>query len=264
LAEPEIRLMTISKKARLVRNSLVREALVDMADRDYLAARICWRTRLPEQFLWNALQAIEKQLKAILVLNDQSAKGLGHDLEESLKRVMAIKDLRFDPPEDVRDFVRYLNRHGPNRYLERPFYLRGAEIFSLDKTFWHFRRYCQNLRAQARAVGISADEWLRQYAKWFKDDAHLQNPHKFRLFFGYLEDVLKGRMGQEQYDALVWKNVFYGKRDKGTITFKPLGWMANPAHVRHPDVFAELAAIVDFPKDVRREMSSGSKKEKSK
>ncbi len=29
---------------------------------------------------------------------------------------------------------------------------------------------------------------------------------------------LAGKNGQEQYQALVWKNVFFGKRDKGTFT----------------------------------------------
>lgn len=111
--------MSHISKYQLVRNAMVRECLVDMADRDYLAARVCWRARLPEQFLWSALQAIEKQLKAILVLNGRSALKLNHNVEKALDRVCEITDLRLNPPKVVRDFVSYLHRHGPNRYLER-------------------------------------------------------------------------------------------------------------------------------------------------
>lgn len=95
-------------------------------------------------------------------------------------------------------------------------------------------------------------EWLELHHKWFTDPRHKERPHKFRLFGGYLESVLDGKRGPEQYRALVWKNVFYGKRDKGTLEYTPVSWMANPAHVRHPGMFKELSMILDFPKDVRR------------
>ena len=237
---------------QLVRNAVASECLIDMADRDYLAARVCWRTRLPEQFLWNAVQALEKQFKAILILNEQSAKGLGHNIERAFAKMCAIRDLRLDPPTVIRDFVRYLNRYGPNRYLERPFYLRGAEIFELDRAFWHFRRYCQDFRTTARYLKKTEDEWLELHHQWFTDPSHKARPYRFRLFGGYLEKVLDGKQGPEQYRALVWKNVYYGKRDKGRIEFAPLSWMANPAHIRHRSMFAELDKIIDFPKDVRR------------
>ena len=234
---------------------MVRECLTGMSDRDYLAARVCWRTRLPEQFLWSALQAIEKQLKAILVLNNVSARGLGHNIEGSLARVCAIPDLRLNPPAAIRDFVSRINRDGPNRYAERPIRLRGAELFELDRAFWHLRRYCQDFRATARYLKKTDDEWLELHHRWYTDPKHTARPHAFRMFGGYLEDVLDGRMGPEQYRALVWKNVFYGKRDKGRIEFAPLTFSGAPAHFRHPAVFAELARILDFPKDVKRSLA---------
>ena len=234
----------------LIRNAVVRECLVDMADRDYIAARLCWRGRLPEQFLWNGLQALEKQFKAIVVLNGRSAKGFGHNIEKGLTHVLAIADLKVDPPKVIRDFVKYLNHHAPNRYLERPFYLRGAELFELDRAFWHFRRYCQDFRATARYLKKTDAEWLDMNQQWFTNPSHTRRPYRFRIQGGYLEETLEGRRGREQYDALVWKNVYYGKRDKGKIEFRPLGWSANPAHVRHPNEFAALVKVMDFPKDV--------------
>jgi hypothetical protein len=222
-----------------------------MADRDYLAARVCWRTRLPEQFLWFSLQAVEKELKVILLLNDQSAKGLLHNIEKALEKVEAIPNLDLYLHKDVRRFITYLNRYGQNRYLERGFYLLGTELMLLDKTFWFIRRYCQNFRAVARRLKKPEAEWLAGYAVHFRNPRHLARPHRFHLQFGYLEKVLEGTHGPEQYGALVWKNVFFGKRDKGAFHLPGLAWSASPPHFRYPEVFSELAEILDFPKDVK-------------
>jgi hypothetical protein len=70
--------------------------------------------------------------------------------------------------------------------VERPFYLRGSELFDFDKAFWWFRRYCQNFRAVAKRVGKSEDEWLAKHEAWFKNEEHLKRPYRFRLFIGYL------------------------------------------------------------------------------
>jgi len=51
----------------------------DLADQDYITARIAYRKEFEQQFRWCALQALEKYLKAILIFNSVSAKGLGHD-----------------------------------------------------------------------------------------------------------------------------------------------------------------------------------------
>lgn len=247
-------------KAQVFRNSAVRESLVDMSDRDYLAARACWRTRLPEQFLWCALQAVEKQLKAILVLNGRPAKGLNHRVGDALTRVLEIKDLRIDVPEPVRKFIRYLEKHGPNRYLERSFYLRGSELFDLDRSFWHLRRYCQDFRATAGHVGKSEKEWLDSHESWFTDQKLKARPYHFRLTSGYLESVLEGKHGPEQYRVLVWKNFYFGKRGKGRIEYSPVTWMANPVHVRYPEAFEELAKILDYPRDVREAFGTKSQR----
>ena len=41
----------------------------DVADNDYIAARLAYRAHLPGQFLWSCEQAIEKYLKFILFLS---------------------------------------------------------------------------------------------------------------------------------------------------------------------------------------------------
>jgi len=52
----------------------------DVADYDYIAARMTYRTSLFSQFLWSGLQAVEKYLKCLLLLNRMEAKKIVHNL----------------------------------------------------------------------------------------------------------------------------------------------------------------------------------------
>ena len=100
----------------------------DVADRDYISARILYRYGLGPQFLWSALQALEKYLKAILLYSDASSKTVGHDLEAAFAKVTSIKDIPFRFPKDVEEFIVYLNGEGANRYFEYPAYTLGEEL----------------------------------------------------------------------------------------------------------------------------------------
>jgi len=60
---------------------------IESADESYLASRFCWFSGLMAPFFWNALHAIEKYLKASLLVNGRSAishagdsKKYGHDI----------------------------------------------------------------------------------------------------------------------------------------------------------------------------------------
>ena len=53
---------------RLV-NDFATRSFREIADGDYIAARMSFRALLVPQFLWQSLQAMEKYLKCILVLN---------------------------------------------------------------------------------------------------------------------------------------------------------------------------------------------------
>ncbi len=58
-------------------NDYITRSFRDVADEDYVAARALYRDGLDRQFLWAALQSVEKYLKAILAYNRISIKGLG-------------------------------------------------------------------------------------------------------------------------------------------------------------------------------------------
>src|SRR2546427_12007419 len=89
--------------------SFVDRSFRDVADGDYIAARSLYNLELGQQFLWSAQQAIEKYLKSILLYNNQKAKRYRHNLESLFQSLNSITDIPFDFPEDVADFVVYLN-----------------------------------------------------------------------------------------------------------------------------------------------------------
>src|SRR3954452_5491489 len=97
--------MDSSKKRALVID-FINRSFRDVADRDYICARVCYRLNLAQQFLWAGFQAVEKYLKAILLYNDRSAKKLGHDIEAAYRQLVEIKDINFDIPVVVEQFLR--------------------------------------------------------------------------------------------------------------------------------------------------------------
>jgi HEPN domain-containing protein len=99
----------------------------DMADDDYIAARMALRVELVPQFLWSSLQAIEKYLKAILLLNRTPSTRATHGVSALLTRVENIRKLQFRISAAAREFVDYLDMYGRFRYLEVSYYGRGGE-----------------------------------------------------------------------------------------------------------------------------------------
>ena len=57
-----------------LKNNVVTQMFVDTADQNYLIARWAYHRGLFLDFFWNACQALEKYLKASLLLNGKSAK----------------------------------------------------------------------------------------------------------------------------------------------------------------------------------------------
>ncbi len=59
---------------QVILNTFARDVFRKQADYDYIAARMNYRMRLREQFLWSGQQAVEKYFKAILLYNGISAR----------------------------------------------------------------------------------------------------------------------------------------------------------------------------------------------
>ncbi len=250
-----------SAETRAQVNDFVNRSFRDMADKDYIAARIAYRIGLDQQFLWSALQAIEKYLKAILIYNGLGATGLSHKLDKALKRVQEIEDISFDFPKDVCEFIQYLNTHGQSRYFEFPYYTNGTELFSLDKTVWYIRKYCFYLRGKTKTLsGEEGDSLYYNLEKIHLKD-YEEYPTKYKIHGGYLEDLLKKRKS-EQRKYLIWKNAYFGTYQKKIPSRFIRLSAANPTHFMYPEIYSHLTEMVTFSKDLQNFMTKAKKDEK--
>ncbi len=245
-------------------NDFVNRSFRDVADKDYIAARMAYRYGLVQQFLWLALQCIEKYLKAILIYNGKDTRGIEHSLIEAYDGVLKISDINFDFPKNIEDFVKYLDAQGKNRYFEYPYYTMGEELFSLDRTVWHIRRYCFYLRSVIKKKDRDDINLFPVHLKEIQSEDMKKFPHRYRIFgFGSLEKIIKDKKSPIR-EQLVWKNFYYGTYKKKIIkrfTFRSSS--GNPAHFLYPQIFPDLEKLVKFSKEVKNHFNNINKEKKT-
>lgn len=217
---------------QLILNAFARNIFRKQADCDYIAARANYHMRLRQQFLWSAHQAIEKYLKAILLFNGRSTrwpvgtiKGqeFGHNLNLLLVEVQKIEILKFEIEPDDQKFLTYLSHQGgENRYLSTSAYNSSDAIHRLDRLVWHIRRYCQYIPDRGlgnREIVLGIQEAA---VRSINDPSWKKLPHSFTLFAGEageLERVIKSDPKDPARRALLWANLFYGKKKRLRVTY---------------------------------------------
>ena len=212
-------------------NDFAKRSFRDVAEQDYIAARMSYRANLREPFLWSSLQALEKSFKAILLFNRISSKGLGHKLDEALKRVEPITNLSFCIPEDVMEFIGYINEYGTNRYLEYSSHLQDDALMLLDKSVWHVRCFCYSMNE-------------------FRTISDEKNPHLFAIRGGFLEEAIKNEYACAEY--LIWHNFFYGRKRTNAIKKNRMYIsFVTPTLAMYPEIFDELDKLVTISKETR-------------
>ena len=142
---------------------IVRELFVDTADDNYITARWCFVEGLNVDYFWLSVHALEKYMKAALLLNGHSAKDFGHNIVALYERVRQFaSDLlpsKLTRPDDLeishwRDetleaFLRRFHDNGnaDNRYQIFGFIRRSEDLFKLDAMVFVLRRLCVPLDA---------------------------------------------------------------------------------------------------------------------
>lgn len=212
---------------QIILNTFASDIFRRQADRDYIAARANYKMQLRQQFLWSALQSIEKYLKAILLFNGRSArypegskKEFGHKLTELVDEVKKIPVFSFtlDPEHEL--FLKYLSQQGPNRYLGTTAYNTRDVLYQLDGVVWQIRRYCQYF--PDRGLGSSEPiQGLREASvNAALNPTHKKQPHRFRISAGELEKIVKRPKADPARQALVWANLYYGAKRRTTVTLR--------------------------------------------
>ncbi len=186
-------------------DAIAREGFRDLADYDYISARVSFKLNLREQFYWSALQAVEKYLKAILLFNQQKVKDLGHDIVKASKRVTDRTGVPLMLDESQLQFLELLQEFGNNRYGTRYTQIISAELERLDQTIWTIRNYARNISLAPDGVDKS-DLYLKLLGQQNLADAPTSN----QISGGALEKILSQDSDDALRRELVWCNKYYG------------------------------------------------------
>lgn len=230
-------------------NNFATRSFRDTADGDYIAARLSFRSMLIPQFLWQSLQAIEKYLKCILVLNRIKAPK-SHDLSELLAIFEKSNkfDIRMSP--DTHTFLTYLDTYGRFRYFETPFYSIGDELFKLDKAVWEIRRYARVLDYTVRTYRGAEVSLLSHELKRNENAEH--TPQEFSIIGGFLESIIS-KKDHPSRPALIWNNLYFGRRKRKSVSCVRRSMSGNSPLSLHPSILDEVLKYVFLPADVKRE-----------
>ncbi len=125
------------------------------ADQNYMIARWCAMCKQHTDFLWNSVHALEKYMKAVLLMNGQHGKG-GHDIEKLYERVASLAPtllpavLQKSPTLDIyhwsdrtpAKFIEqlYNNGNAANRYLTFGYTVESQDLHMLDAMVFAVRR----------------------------------------------------------------------------------------------------------------------------
>jgi hypothetical protein len=228
-------------------NSFSSRCFRDIADRDYIAARMCYRAGLISQFHWSSLQAFEKYFKAILLYNRIKAKNIGHDLSLAQKHVekapfvMKLSDI-------TKKLLAHLNDYGRFRYLETSYFIYGPKLVELDKAVWEIRRYCRVMNYDIALEDKSRKNMLELEVK--RNEAAEKQPfQQFYIVGGALEVILKKKTHPARA-PLVWQNGFFGSSRRRKVRVPTHHYAENSPLFLHPEILDHVLEYIHIPKDV--------------
>lgn len=205
----------------------------DVADGDYIAARMASRARMVVQYLWASQQAIEKYLKCILLLNRIPAAKAYHDLGKALATINSSGKLRVALTNPTQEFIQYLDQCGKCRYLEISNFAFGADIVTLDRAVWELRRYC-TLTLEPRTATL-------------RDGFPAP---KVRLPGRFLEKVID-TPSHPAREPLLWQNGYFGRRTRRSVKLQKWWQAQNAPLFLNPQMLDEVLKYVHLPKDLR-------------
>ncbi len=170
---------------------LVNDLFVRTADENYITARWCVTNRLYVDFFWLSLHCIEKYLKAIILLHDESSKKYRHNVIKLFTRVcVIIKPIKIDKiqkPEllltkdwiynSTIQYLEHLQKFGNphNRYLTFGYVHLAEDLHMLDQLIFRIRR-CIWLFEHYPKQNSDDDGWHSAYCnELIKDEKFCAN-----------------------------------------------------------------------------------------
>jgi len=235
------RLTNITQQDRAL-NSWAFRSFRDIADGDYIAARLAYRAQLPAQFLWASQQALEKYLKCILFIRRIPARRLKHDLKPAFDLIIE-NDIGLHLTERSRTFIDRIDAVGRYRYMEASFWVDWHWILSLGQAVWELRRFC-TLDPTATSAKLVEE----------------QSAPRVRIIGGHLERILKKRENPAR-EPLLWHNGYFG-RGRRTVMVRGGFAAVNSPLLHTVELLDEILKYAYIPKEVVKAYRDQASEEK--
>jgi HEPN domain-containing protein len=240
-------------------NNFATRSFRDIADQDYIAARLSYKHGLFSQFHWQSLQAIEKYIKAILLYNRIKAKDINHDLNRAFKHAEKLP-FEIIRSESTDNFIEHLTYFGRFRYLESSYFIHGPKLVELDKSVWEIRRYCTCLNHDIETPSGDIKNMLNvNLAKIVKSET--EQPNKYRVIGGLLEKIVE-KSDHPSRGALIWQNAYFSKSTRKTVTVPTPSYSVNSPLYLHPEILDEVLEYIFLPKEVVTAFREHGKKDR--
>jgi hypothetical protein len=229
-------------------NDFATRSFRDVADKDYILARLAYRHGLFPQFQWSALQALEKYFKAILLYNRIEAKKIGHSLSKAQERIKLLPfEVRLS--KSTLGLIKHLDEFGAFRYLEVSYFVLGPKLVELDKAVWEIRRYCRILDYKCIVNGREIEALPLEIRK-IKSTSHLR-PNEIGLIGGMLESILK-KSTHPSRPALIWQNAYYSARPRKRVRMQVHFIAENAPLTLHAELLDEVLKYCFLPSAVEK------------
>jgi len=221
-------------------NEFALRSFRDVADGDYIAARMAYRAELLLQAFWASQQALEKYLKGILLFRRIPCTKRTDSLTELLEKLEPTFPL--DLSTGARRFITFINEWDVDRYFTFPYMSDGDELFKLDEAVWEVRRYCIPLGRRMSPQGMPVAELDLQYIESARD----RPPQLFRTTVpGVIEHELDPK--SPAHKALTWKNLYFGNPKTKSVRHALKSTSHNSPLFRHPEIIDDLKKFVYIP-----------------
>lgn len=220
----------------------------ETADKDYIAARMAYRARLIQPFLWSALHSLEKYVKGILVLNRVKAH-TGHSVLPGIERMKQHGKFELDLSADTVKFIKKLEDYGAEyRYYEVSYDIQPFDIVRFDRAVWELRRYCQPLDydivdMNGKTMNLLANELDRVH------QAKAKHEKGTCVMGGILEKIVE-KKDHPAREALIWNNLFFGSSRRKRVKMRPDWEAGNSPFFLYPEIIDEVVKYVYIPKDI--------------
>lgn len=220
------------------KRQIVQELFINTADDNYITARWCFVEGLSVDYFWLAVHALEKYMKAALLMNRRSGKSycdnagkyqsFKHDIVILYEHVKSFAsgllpgrleqpgepalDYWFD--ESPEEFLQrlYDNGNPDNRYQIFGFQQFSENIFKLDMMVFALRRLCVPLDGYLQSInGVNLTATGRNLTY---RDVLMNDPKEWTLSSaGKLKNTASGERGERLREVLLDNNIPFASED---------------------------------------------------